>query len=103
MSFKEQFNQDLNIFFNIEEFAEEHIVNNQKLNVVIDNETLKQRNKKEYDGILQADLLYFVKESDIIKEPVSGDIQYFDGAIYTVFDVKVDSGVYEVVLQAGRN
>lgn len=103
MNFKEQLNEDLNIFFNFEEFGEEHTINTQKLNVIVDNEVLKQRNKKEYDGILQADILYYVKASDIIKKPVSGDFQKFDGAPYTVFDVKLDSGIYEVILQSGRN
>lgn len=103
MNFKEQIKADLNIFFNPDEFGEAHIINNQKLNIVVDNEVLKQRNRKEYDGILQADLLYYVKATDIIKKPVSGAVQTFDGVLYTVFDVKIDSGVYEVVLQAGRN
>ncbi len=104
MSFKDILNNDLSIFFNIDEFGEQHIINNQKLNIIIDNETLKQRNKKEYDGILQADLLYYVKAADIIKKPKSGDVQTIDRlGIYTVFDVKLDSGVYEVILQAGRS
>lgn len=103
MDFKEQIEEDLNIFFNPDEFGEEHVINNQKFNLIIDNEGLEQKSRVEYDGILQADLLYYVKATDMIKKPVSGEVQVIDGAIYTVINVKVNSGVYEVVLQAGRH
>ena len=103
MNFKEQLKADLNTFFNFNEFGEEHTIEGQRINIIIDNETLKQRNRKEYDGILQADLLYYVKATDIRKKPISGSFQNIDGVIYTVFDVKHDLGVYEVVLQTGRS
>lgn len=103
MDFKEQINSDLDIFFNINEFSESHTINGKIVNLIIDNETLKQRNRKEYDGILQADLLYYVKATDILKRPISGQVQNIDGLMYTVFDVKYDFGVYEVILQAGRS
>ncbi|WP_252238307.1 hypothetical protein [Clostridium sp. VAP51] len=103
MNFKEQIQEDLNnVLFNIDEFGEEHIIDRKVLNVVIDNETLKDRNKKEYDGILQADLLYYVKAEDI-RELKTNELQYFDGVAYNVFDVKLDNGVYEVILQSNIN
>ncbi|MBN1039027.1 hypothetical protein DVW12_09965 [Clostridium botulinum] len=102
MGFKEQLKDDLNIFFNIDEFGEEHIIDKEKITAIVDNEGLKNRIQKDYDGIIQADLLYFVKVEDI-KEPTPGEVQFFDGCIYTIFDVKCDSGIYEVILQAGRN
>ncbi|KFX57605.1 hypothetical protein HYH39_02290 [Clostridium botulinum] len=103
MNFKEQIQEDLNnIFFNIDEFGEEHIIDRKVFNVVIDNETLKDRNKKEYDGILQADLLYYIKADDI-GELKTNELQYFDGVAYNVFDVKLDNGVYEVILQSNIN
>jgi hypothetical protein len=102
MNFKEQLKEDLNVFINHEEFGEEHIINKQIINILIDNETLKRRIQKDYDGVIQADLLYFVKEEDI-EEPTPGEVQFLDGAIYTVIDVKCDSAIYEVILQSGRN
>ncbi|WP_242846501.1 hypothetical protein [Clostridium botulinum] len=103
MSFKDIVQNDLdNTFFNSSEFGEEHIIDRKVFNVVIDNETLKDRNKKEYDGILQADLLYYIKADDI-GELKTNELQYFDGVAYNVFDVKLDNGVYEVILQSNIN
>ncbi len=103
LSFKEQINEDLNTFFDINEFAERHYIDGVIKTVVVDNETLKKRIQKEYDGILQADLLYFIKSYDVQKEIKVGDVQNFDGSVYKVFDVKYDSGMYEIILQGARN
>ncbi len=102
MDFKEQLNNDLNIFFNPKEFGEVHVINKRKINIVIDNEELKGRIQKEYDGVIQADLLYYVKKDDI-NRVVAGEVQNIDGNFYTVIDVKEDSGSYEVILQAGKS
>ncbi|CAI3560366.1 MULTISPECIES: hypothetical protein [Clostridium] len=98
MNFKEQIEHDLNSFFDPEIFGEYHIIDGQEIVIVPDNQLLKIKNEKEYDGIIQADLLYFVKASDI-DEPISGEIQNIDGVLYTVLECKNNSGVYEVTLQ----
>ncbi len=98
MNFKEQIEKDLNIFFDPEVFGEYHYIDRKEVLIVIDNELLKIKNEKEYDGIIQADVFYFVKISDI-DEPVSGDVQNFDGVLYTVLECKPNNGIYEVTLQ----
>ncbi|NFH90880.1 hypothetical protein FDA33_11835 [Clostridium botulinum] len=104
MSFKDIVQNDINsVFINIDEFGEKHSIDGIIKTVLVDNETLKDRNQKEYDGIVQADLLYFIKSKDLMKKIKVGELQRFDGAVYTVFDVKYDSGVYEVILQGARN
>lgn len=104
MSLKDIIKADIKtVFFNDDEFAEDHNIDGRKVSVVVDNETLKKRNQKEYDGILQADILYFIKDEDVNRKPVVGQVQRFDGKIYSVFDVKYDSGVYEIILQIGRS
>jgi len=103
MNFKEQLKSDLNTFFNFNEFGDDHSIDGKVVNVIVDNETLKSRNKKEYDGIVQADLLYFVKEEDLLKEPRPDSVQVFDGVPYIIFDAKLDEGVYEVILQSNKN
>ncbi|AIY80246.1 hypothetical protein U728_503 [Clostridium botulinum 202F] len=104
MSFKDIVQNDINsVFINIDEFGENHYIDGVVKTVLVDNETLKERNQKEYDGIIQADLLYFIKSKDLVKKIKVGELQRFDGAVYTVFDVKYDSGIYEVILQGARN
>ncbi|WP_252216138.1 hypothetical protein [Clostridium sp. VAP41] len=104
MSFKDIVQNDINsVFINIDEFGEKHYIDGIIKTVLVDNETLKERNQKEYDGIIQADLLYFIKSKDLVNKIKVGELQRFDGAVYTVFDVKYDSGIYEVILQGARN
>lgn len=103
MNFKDLIKEDSNVFINPEEFGEDHVIDGKIVNVIVDNETLKSRNKKEYDGIVQADLLYFAKEEDLLKEPIPESVQLFDGIPYVIFDAKLDCGVYEVILQANKN
>lgn len=103
MTFKNFIKDDVeNVFLNSLEFADEHIIDRKKIKVVIDNDMLKERNRKEYDGIIQADLLYFTKKDDI-KRPIVGEVQMFDGILYRVFDVKEDVNMYEVILQSNED
>ena len=51
MNFKEMIHKDLrHVFFNTNEFAEQHTLNGISVEVIIDNDRLKERSKKEYDG-----------------------------------------------------
>lgn len=99
---KDYLNADLETFFNLDEFAEPHSINGKTLNVVIDNDQLTRRSKKEYDGITVGEILYFVKAEDFGERPEQGTPQIFDGRQMYVFDCREDNGVYEVILQQNR-
>ncbi len=90
---------DVFSFFNDSEFSEIHIIDGRSLNIVIDNDHLQQRSQKEYDGIYVGDLLYFVNVKDYGPMPKPDSIQFFDGKTYTVFDVREDMGIYEIILK----
>ena len=97
-SFKDYLQQDLNIFFNPDEFGEVHKINGRDLTVIIDNERLMERTKKEFDGISIGELLYFVKASDYGERPTIGKAQKFDKRQMYVADVKDSDGIYEIIL-----
>ncbi|HHW03408.1 MAG TPA: hypothetical protein GXX35_11490 [Thermoanaerobacterales bacterium] len=99
MGLKDIIQMDLDVFFNLDEFAESHIIDGRPLNVIVDNDRLQQRSQKEYDGIYVGDLLYFVAAKDYGSAPKPGSVQVFDGRSYTVFDVRQDMGVYEIILK----
>lgn len=100
MSFKETVKSDIaNVFFNLNEFAELHTINGRQLPVIVDNDRLQQRSKKEYDGLYVGDLLYFVSANDFGPPPKPDSIQLFDGKPYIVFDVRQDVGMYEIILK----
>ncbi|MDA3732383.1 hypothetical protein PBV87_12880 [Niameybacter massiliensis] len=99
MGFKEQINKDLDqTFFNIDEFAEEHIINGQKISIVVDNDRLEERSKKEYDGLYVGELLFFVPKSRLSAKLKQDGPVIFDGKQMYVFSLREDNGVYEVIL-----
>lgn len=100
MSFKEHMQADLEIFF--QELAELHEVNGRMLDVIIDNDRLMQRSKKEFDGISVGELLFYAKAADYGERPDPGAPIIFDGKQMIVFDCRVDAGVYEIILQQNR-
>jgi hypothetical protein len=99
--FKDFVASDLNTFINIEEFAEKHNIGGRVLEVVVDDDRLQDRSKREYDGIYVGDILYMVKASDYGKIPKPNEAQMFDGKHCTVFDTRVYNGIYEVILKYG--
>lgn len=102
MSFKDQIESDLVVFFNTEEFATPHVIDGRTLNVIVDNDRLKERSKKEYDGITVGEILYLVKISDYGECPERGAPQTFDGRQMWVFDYQKDDGIYEIILNQNR-
>lgn len=88
---------DLAIFF--DEISEKVYLDGNPANVIIDYDRLKDRSKKEYDGIYIGDLLYFAKVEDLIVPPKVGGIQIFNKKKYEVFDVRKDVGLYEIILK----
>lgn len=88
---------DLAIFF--EGISEKVYLNGSPINIIIDYDRLKDRSKKEYDGIYIGDLLYFAKVEDFISPPIIGGLQIFNKKKYEVFDVRKDIGLYEIILK----
>jgi hypothetical protein len=101
--FKDYLNSDLSeVFFNDDEFADPHTIGTRQLNIIIDNDRLMYRSKKEFDGITVGEILYFVKASDYGPKPKEGEPQIFDGRNMQVFDVREDDGMYEIILHQNR-
>ncbi|KMT23004.1 hypothetical protein [Clostridium cylindrosporum] len=106
-SAKDFFQDDLDVMLNLEEFAEERNIDGTILNVVIDNDRLQERAKKEYEGIYVGDILYYAKVSDYkennMKKPKPDSIQSFNRKQYIVFDIREDNGLYEIILKYNGN
>lgn len=99
MSFKDVIANDINnIFFNADEFGENHVLGKDSILCIIDNDRLKERSKKEYDGISVGELLLFAKTSDINMNLRQDMPIVFDGRQMKIFDIREDMGVYEIIL-----
>lgn len=99
MKAKDWFAQDMGAFFCPDEFAEPHTIDGMQLLVVVDNDRLRYRSKVEYDGVVAGDILFYVSAAGLVPQPRPGDRMKFDGVPCTVFDVREDTGMLEIILQ----
>lgn len=98
MSLKDDILSDINnLFFLLEDFGEEHTIDNKKIVCMIDNDALKIRSGSNELSVSESTLLLFAKESDLPRKIVGDDLMV-DGRIYVVDDWKVNLGVAEVAL-----
>lgn len=98
MTFKEELLEDIdNIFLNLDEFGERHLVDGKTIICMLDDDSLKLRQGSNELSISDSSLLLFAKKSDLPRKVVGDDI-LIDGKVYIVDDWKVNLGMAEVVL-----
>ena len=97
--FKDQIALDRAVFTNVDEFGGSHKIDGVEIDITVDNDQLKHRSKVEYDGIVVGDILYFVEIEKFTQKPKPEDVQVFDGIPCIVFDVREDTGMYEIILK----
>lgn len=106
ISFKVQMEKDFDdTFFNLEEFAELHMIDGKEIPVVKDSETLMQLNlgkTAHSDGIFTDSIVLFVQKKHMEYEPVIGQIMEFDGVTYPIDNVLSDTGGYTIILRGNE-
>ncbi len=106
MNFKDQLSADIDaVFLNIDEFADEHIINGQTMLCVIDGDLSRRRSNRQsddYDGIYTRQLTVSVRESDLGYRPERDQKMTVDGEWYLVVDCAADAGLLEITLGANR-
>lgn len=107
LTFKDCAAADIDVvFFNTDEFADEHTVNGKTLLVVWDDNTLADRGahweggaKQSFDqGLYKADARLYVKVKELGGKPKVNSPMLVDGKKYIVSNVDEESGVYAVEL-----
>lgn len=109
MNFKEQLVQDLDVFINSDEFADNVSITalevTADVDVLEDRYRLQERIKNEYTGIAIGEVLFFTKVSNWIETfgrlPNYGDKIRYNSKFYSVFEATENKGLLEVVLQRG--
>lgn len=100
MNFKDQLKMDLAVFINPTEFAEEVDIDGQKVNVIIDNDTLKEHQlKKGGEGLVENGLLFHVKKSNMPFIPRPEQRLKFNESHCQIVDVQEDEGMYTITLE----
>jgi hypothetical protein len=102
LSFKSFVQQDLEAIFSADEFEEAHLIDGKAVLIMVDNDRLQERSKKEYDGLSVGEILYFVGKTAFQCKPAQCCQQVFDGKQMQVFDVREDFGLYEIILTQNR-
>lgn len=102
MSFKEAIEEDMEIFFNLDEFADNHRIDGVQMPLVIDVDKLDElkKNYKDADiqGIYKAKLIFHVKKRDFGRKPAIDAIINVDDRDYRVINSMEDAGVITVIL-----
>lgn len=110
MTFKDQIAKDItDVFMNLDEFSEIHIINGVEMPCQIDsNEMIYREKRYQYkrslyaDGVYLKELLIYVKASDFGPLPAVGRVLTFDKKTYVVSDAIDEDGIYSLCLEANK-
>ena len=106
-TFKNSVDYDVkNIFFNLDEFAETHLVGGTKIHIVIDNDRMNELIESKFtplDMVYEEMILFYVnKESLDFIPKVNGQL-FFDGDLYQIIDVADDGfGVLTITIERNK-
>lgn len=103
MTFKEQLKEDTKIFINLDEFAEEIIVDKKKYQGIITHPTHEEP-KNEYEGVYSASelKLYLIYDSSL-KKYTSGKSVTVNNNFYIVHRAYEEEGIFVLeLLERGR-
>lgn len=102
-TFKDFLDSDSAVFLNIDEFATTHNIDGKDIDIVIDNDMLKERQAKYAEGTYLGDLLFHVKKSDFGYKPAIRKHIKFDGETYFITDFQEDMGIYIITIGANMS
>ena len=98
MTLKDEITNDIdNVFLNLGDFAEIHLVDGKEILCVLDDESLKTRQGSAEIGIDESTLLLFAKVVDLPKKTKGGFLN-IDHKQYMIDDWKINFGMAEIVL-----
>jgi hypothetical protein len=107
MNFKDTLSDDLELFFDDDEFAEVHILDGEEVLLVIDEDIYQGRESFSQDvynasqGVYQSKVKIHVQSTDY-ERPVVGQQVVFDGEFYYVGHVSESTGVLSIELNANE-
>ncbi|MCT8975499.1 hypothetical protein N4T77_02695 [Clostridium sp. CX1] len=106
MNFKEQLKKDLDIFINVNEFADLHILDGLQIPVIIDSDAFEKFSSTEkvenaMQGVFQSTLTIYVKSTDCEKPNLGYRLQ-LDGEYYHVIDVFEADGLIKINLMSNE-
>lgn len=99
---KDYFNSDLKTFVNTDEFAETIRISGFDINIVMDEDTLKEHKLKSGgEGLANSELLFHVAKDEYISnldEPFVGQRLRVKDHLYEIVDLQESVGMYSITL-----
>lgn len=106
MIFKEYVQSDIkNTFINESEFAGKVEINGASVSVIEDKDQLLYRIKKDYNGLVVGDVLFYISKEEYAKiprvspTPAVYEAVRYNGKPYTIVEANHQDGMYEITLQ----
>lgn len=91
-----------NVFFELEDFAELHVVEGREISIVIDNDHLEKLQAGQNLGIAESDLLIFGRTAELPRKKAPGSMINIDGREYIVDNWADNKGVSQITLRQNR-
>lgn len=98
MTLKEDIAADLGVFFDADEFAEEHKVEGRVILCVVDTCRVQALSGGAEKGLSEADLVLYAKTADLPKRKPAGELLRVDGRDFEVGRWDEEDGVSVVEL-----
>ncbi|WP_163538300.1 hypothetical protein [Gracilibacillus sp. YIM 98692] len=95
---------DFQTFVNTDEFAEEVDIEGNKIEVVMDSDTLeKKKLSNDAEGLANSELLFHVEKNKLAFTPFPRQNLVFNNELYYVTNVQEDEGLYTITLGVHRS
>ncbi len=105
MTLREQIEEDLSIFFDMDEMATEHTITigqtTKTVSCIVDNDEGQRNSLRSPGSNYDGDMLFFIRSSDAAGIVPEMMIQ-FDGSPYMIAGVVEEDGMTQITLTAGQ-
>ncbi len=99
MSLKDIIESDINdIYLNLEDFGEKHVIDGREITWVEDSDELKARQGSNDLSVTDSSLLFFAKSDQFPKQKPIGEKLIIDGRVHVIDDWKSNFGVSEIAV-----
>lgn len=89
---------DRDVFLNLDEFGDEHVVEGQTITAVLDEETLDESKKGEDIGLAAYDCVLHARVEDLPDQRASGESLNVNGKECTIVSWRIAAGVATIYL-----
>lgn len=95
-TFKDLVESDLSVFINLDEFAEEHDIDGNVINVVLEDEAIID--KDDTQALSESAMVLYGKTEELGSRKMRGETLYIDDVGYTVNSWLDEMGITKVTL-----